>query len=168
MSTTVVKAPGTTSQKVKSKFKFRLLRSRHSEKVPDPNNPGKKIHISYQVERDPVTKIPIQPIFESEHELDKMFNVPGFTPKYERIGDATQTILNPMERVPGETISDYMRRLTDLQESIKATISEKLKEVDSLEDDDLTAYAEAEEFDITGATTPAQQRTAIKRAIRGA
>lgn len=168
MSTAVAEVPESLSQKAKPKFKFRLLRSRHSEKVPDPNNPGKKIHISYQVERDPVTKIPIQPIFESEHELDKMFNMPGFTPKYERIGDATQTILNPMDRVPGETISDYMRRLTDLQESIKATISEKIKEVDALEDADLIAYAEAEEFDISGATTPAQQRTAIKKAIRGA
>lgn len=161
MPAVVDKPKSKTENKAPVKLnKFRLLRGRHVDKTTGEN-------VTYQVTKDPVTKRINQPIFESKYDLDRIHNSPGLQPKFERVGEQTQIILNPLDRYPGETLQVYLGRLSRLQESIQEEVDKKVKEVDALEDADLVPYAEAEEINIEGAKGHKQVREAIKKALKG-
>lgn len=176
MTTAVMEKPKT--EKPPTKIKFRLLRARHIENVYETNDKGwyilnangkriKKGTTAYQVERDPVTGGPKQPIFESEKELDKLFNAQGFAPKFERISEPTLVMIDPLERRQGETIQSFLARLADMQEQIKGEIDNKIKQVDNMDKDELTSFAEDNEIDVSKAKDIVQLRNTIKAALKG-
>lgn len=153
-------------KKTAKKFKFRLLRGRHIETVgrTEGNKPITRVH---QVERDPVTKLPICPIIETDHDLDKMFNVPGFAPKFERLYDDAKVPVDPTQRFPGETLQSYLARLASLQEQISMEITSKLASVDKMNKSELEDFAEQEEIDLAGAKTVDEMRKFIKSTLTG-
>lgn len=147
------------------KYKFRLLRARHIETTFDDT--GKKNNVVHQVTRHPDTKEYQCPIFESTKELDVLFNVQGFPPKFQRIGNEPTIVINPTERIPGESVQQFLGRLSKLQATISSVIVEKLHEIDSLGDDELVAYAEAEEIEIDDSEPPVKIRERIKKHYKG-
>jgi hypothetical protein len=152
-------------------MKFRLLRGQHIEKVGYDGS--KRVDRVYQVTRDPKdASLRVHPIIESDKDLCALFNSPDGNPKFrkfEKITEATETIvhINPFERIPGETIQNYMNRLNDLQAQAKAEVELRLKEVDGMGKEELEDFAEAEEIDTKNAKTAEQLRMIIKSALKG-
>lgn len=151
------KAVGTKTTPGK-KQRYRLLRSRHTQKENGVN-------VSYQVERDKVTRAPICPIVESDKDLCKLFNFPGKAPKFERVGDTHIEIADPMTRLPGETIQAYMGRLAELQTQITEQLEARLLELDNMSKEQLEEFAQNEEIDIGEAKSLKDIRKAIRTAL---
>lgn len=145
-------------------IQFRLLRGMHTEGKGDARK-------TYQVSRNPVTKEPIQPVFESNKPLDEWFNDASGNPKFrkfERVNPVPQPIvINPLERQAGETVQTFLARLNELTATIKAETQSRLKALDGMSFDKLKEFAEDEELDITTAKTREQALTLIKSALKG-
>lgn len=176
MTTATMEKPKTA--KPPKKIRFRLLRARHIETeyehdekgniVLDKNGKWKKIGTTpYQVVRDPVTKRPQQPVFESYHELDKKFNAPGYPPKFERVGEPERIVINPVERQPGETLQAYIIRLGEFAEQAKALSEDSIKRIDAMDKDQLAELAAQEEIDISKCKDVINIKATIKAALKG-
>lgn len=152
-------ATATTTEKPVRKF--RVLHGRHIDE--------KKF--AHQVTFHPVTKERICPIVETTVDLCKQFNVAGYTPKFEEIheGAAPEPIyVDSMQRLPGETVQEYLGRITALGESIKATLDNTIKQVNSMTKEQLEDFAEQEEIDITAAKNIEATKKIIRMAIGSA
>lgn len=122
----------------------------------------------YQVDRDPITKQMRCPIIETDKDLCKMFNVEGFAPKFQALDDTAFELGDPTQRIPGESIQEYLLRLEDVIEKAKKSATEAFKEVDVLTTrEELEDFAEGNEIDIpTTAKTVEQMKAVIKNALK--
>lgn len=122
----------------------------------------------YQVDRDPTTKQMRCPIIETDKDLATMFNVSGFTPKFAALDDATLELGDPTQRMPGESIQEYLLRLEDVIEKAKKGATDAFKEVDELTTrEDIEDFAEGNEIDIPPtAKTVEQMKAVVKNALK--
>lgn len=145
-------------------IQFRLLRGSHTEGKGENRK-------TYKVERNPITKEPIQPVFESNKPLDQYFNDASGNPKFrkfERVNPvAAPIVINPLERQPGETVQAFLARLSELAATIKAETQSRLKALDGMSLEKLKEFAEDEELDISTAKTREHALTMIKSALKG-
>lgn len=141
--------------------KFRLLRG--SCRIGKGENAR-----DYKVTINPVTKQRITPVIETDKDLGKLFNCPGFAPKFAEEGKEVEpVVLDPTVRQPGETLQAFLTRLQDLQDSVKSTIDVAIKQVDGYSKEELEDFAEENEVDLKGAKTVEQMRTILKNALKG-
>lgn len=156
MSTLLEDAPLTTK-----KFTFRLMFGNYTE----GRGADQK---TYQVYKDPVTKLPVHQLIETDKDLHALFDQEGFPAKFQPVEGIPEPVyVNPTERQPGESIQAYMSRLNELQATIKAQLEERLKEVDKMSKEQLETFAENEEIDLKNAKTVEQMRVAVKTALKG-
>jgi len=122
----------------------------------------------YQVDRDPTTKQMRCPVIETDKDLCKMFNVSGFAPKFAYLEEAEVIVTDPTQRMPGESIQEYLLRLEDVIEKAKKSATDAFKEVDVLVTrEEVEDFAEGNEIDIPAtAKTVEQMKAVIKNALK--
>lgn len=94
-------------------------------------------------------------VIDTDLDLDKMFNVDGYEPKYRRLDEA-----EGVKRMPGESPVDHKTRLEELLRNQKAVYAQYFADM-KLDDKglgELKAFAAAEKFDL-GKLKPTDQNS---------
>lgn len=116
------------------KYKFRLLRGAHAEKVgaqPD----GRPIHRMYQAD----VKKGVYPIVETDHNL-AAFNMSDAPPKFEALTGVDVPLADPTVRQPGETLMVYLRRMNELSASLEREAANARNQLESMNLEQLLSF----------------------------
>lgn len=165
------KTEGRAAPAAKTKrYKFRLLRGQYVSTewkiVTDPETGLRnRVPVNTTYQADP--RKGVFPIIETDEDLEEYNGQYAHMKKFERIiGSATQTVTDPTQRLEGESLNAYLRRMEDLAKGVRARVETTLKSLDRLTQEELVALAAQEEIDLSSCKSLEEVRKTIRDALQ--
>lgn len=135
------------------RLKYRLLAGSHVQN--DAN--GKEDMFRAYPARSREYPRGLQPIIESSVDLCRRFNKPGFPKKFERVPQSTPTSLpDKLVREEEETEEEFF------EETVAPSMDQVIASIDNMTVEQLKAFADEEEIDLSTAKTKAEIVKVIK------